>query len=73
MISIVKNNDEAKLDYEVFTPPPYFPRCYTSLIESRFFLIKEQKRDTYILTHKHRMADHSHGISYIGMDSQFLV
>lgn len=59
MISIVKNNDEAKLDYEVVNPPP-FPRWYTSLTESRFFLIKEQKRDTYILTHKHRMADHSH-------------
>lgn len=25
MISIVKNNDEAKLDYEVFTPPPPSP------------------------------------------------
>lgn len=62
MISIVKNNDEAKLDYEVFTPP-LPPMIYTSLTESRFFLIKEQKRDTYILTHKHRMADHSHGQS----------
>lgn len=28
MISIVKNNDEAKLDYEVFTPPPLPPMLY---------------------------------------------
>lgn len=49
MISIVKNNDEAKLDYEVFTPPPLPPMIY--ILNWITILLDQRTKERYIYTY----------------------
>lgn len=51
MISIVKNNDEAKLDYEVFTPPPppLPPMLY--ILNWITILLDQRTKERYIYTY----------------------
>lgn len=48
MISIVKNNDEAKLDYEVFTPP-LPPMIY--ILNWITILLDQRTKERYIYTY----------------------
>lgn len=49
MISIVKNNGEAKLDYEVFPPPPLPPMIY--ILNWITILLDQRTKERYIYTY----------------------